>query len=221
MKAYAIKHSLHSPRLCFFHYLMFHGREVAQAPYCRPVSPILGDDLSKPLYLIHNTRIPHAFVPSAINLVVSEEAKNALAGIPRIAFIPVCFHKIVDFPVYPAGDFSFRETVEFKRVLDGADIEHFLDRLPDIPALHNNVGCYYELVVTRLSDVSSQYDSVRPIICEMPMAATRKAELLLSSQLLRDYPVVWDSYTVFNADAFERISPFLDRDYFGIVELEV
>ena len=219
MIAYVVGKSLHAPAMDFFHYLMFHGQEVEEEPYCRAKGSFLGDDYSKQPYLVRNANeVPQVFEPHL--LVVSEEVMNRLRDMPHVAFNPVCFHKVVDFPVYRPGDFSFKQDEEFQKVLAGGKIEEFLDRLPDVPAIHGSLGRYYELVVARLRDLAPRY-SVRPIKCVMPMAVGWQEEFLLSAELLNDYPIVWSGWTVFNAEAFARISPFLDRDYFEVAEIEV
>lgn len=222
MKAYAVGKSLHSPKLSFFHYLVFHGKEVQDAPFWRMADPFVGNGLTNPLYLIRNARdIPSVFMPN-ITLIVSEAVKGKIEALPHTFFLPVHFHKVVNFPVYPAGDFSVASSPEYKKVLRKTnDIEHFLERLPDVPSLHGSLPPYYELVVSRLSDIADQYPSVKDIVITMKTPSVRNRKMKLSADLLRDYPVVWYGYPVFSETAFPLIKPYLDRDYFEVVEVEV
>lgn len=221
MKAYATRKLLHKPEIDFFHYLMFHGKEIDEEPFGRKAGPCLGDEVFEQANLVRNVQqIPHVFEPGC-HFVVSEEVKDRLCNISHVAFLPVCFHKVVDFPTWRPGDFSFEQNPEFQRVLKNAKIEELLHRLPDVPSLHGTLGRYYELVVARLSDIAPRYGSVQTFDCVIPMAVGWRQELQLSQDLLRDYPIVWSGHTVFNEQAFELISPYLDRDYFGVVELSV
>ncbi len=222
MRAFAIKSSLLNPEMSIFHYLMFHGQPTAKRSLQRERNPRLGDDLSRPLYLERNGHlIPQVFEPLG-SLVVSEEVKSRLIGITNITFLQVVFHKIVDFPSYSFGDFSFEKNSAYKNVIGRARLDRFLDRLPDVPAMHEGLGNYYELIVPRLGDLVHGYTSLRRITCRLPFAAAiQEIKLSLSTKLLKDYPIIWDAYYVFNEDAFERISPHLDRNYFGVAELKI
>jgi hypothetical protein len=110
---------------------------------------------------------------------------------------------------------------EYQSIIAGTTVEHFLRALPDVPALQGKLGQYYELISPRLSDIVKKYPSAKKIVCTMEYASHRREKLKLSKELLRDYPIVWSSHTVFSEEAFALISPYLDRDYFDIAELSV
>ncbi|MCE9532018.1 MAG: hypothetical protein K8T89_12965 [Planctomycetes bacterium] len=222
MKTFAVQFLMSSPRLNEIHLLLFHGKIIDDERHYRD-TPVFGGGPIKSLFLIHNGRqIPDVFQPvGSPFLIVSEKVKESLGGFSYITFQSVHFNKLVDFPVYPPGDFAFPKDKEFRKLVRTIGDEHFLEQLPDVPALHDKVGRYYELVPTRLSDVSSRYRSARPIVYKLPGAPIWKEELLLSADLVRDFPIVWWTYTVFNEEAFARISPYLDRDYFGIAEIDL
>lgn len=215
MKAYAIGKTLHVDRISHFHFKLFHGDETVETRRNR-----LND--SVPLRLIRNARnVPPVFEPSAY-LVVAERVKHLLESLPHVGFLTVFFDKVLDFPVYPPGKSLFEDNPDFRKLVDEVGYDDFLDGLPDVPELHCSLGTYYELLVPRLSDLSPRYGSCKEIVCRMPRASGTQEEVLtLSHDLLVDYPIAWWSYYVFNGEAFGRISAFLDRDYFEVVELEV
>jgi hypothetical protein len=48
-----------------------------------------------------------------------------------------------------------------------------------------------------------------------------QVKVRLSAALLTDHPVVWHYHHIFTERAFAVIEPFLDRDFFEVVEAEV
>jgi hypothetical protein len=39
--------------------------------------------------------------------------------------------------------------------------------------------------------------------------------------MLTEYPILWWGYTVLNDDAFGRLAPYIDWDYFAQVEIDL
>jgi hypothetical protein len=215
VKAFVIAKFTYSKRINVFHYDMFHGLCNSQGSHLR------GDDLSQPLLLSRNgTRIPDVFQPG-ITLVLSARAKAALEGLPNVAFLPVEFVKLVDYP-YQAGDFSYYEIPAFQLDPAKANPETLIHRLVDQPEMHERTSPHYELVIPKLRDVVDQFAMERKIQCELKMTPVHgKLQLRLSGQLLQRYPIVWQYHNILSEEAFSRLDPFIDWDYFEKAELDV
>ena len=211
-----------SERINVFHYCMFHGEASRQgSSFLLNAAHSLDDDFSDPICLSRNgTKIPDVFKPTT-NLVVAFHVKEKLEQLPGIAFCPVAFAKLIDFP-YQAGDFSYFSTVKYRLNPTKEDPETLIARLPNCPHLHHKAGKYYELVVDANWKIEQRYDHlslvrfVKPYLCQSQIV-----ELKLSRQMLADHPIFWvEGGILLTAMAFRLLSDHLDRDYFSVTEFE-
>jgi hypothetical protein len=197
---------------------MFHGDEI-NGPDQSSNAHLLGDDLSQPLRLIRTGRIvPHVFSPS-VTLVVSADVREKLETLPHIDFLPVVFEKLVDYQ-FRAGDFSYFDLPAFRRNPAEANPETLLQRLPDIPELHSQIGSYYEVVVPRLGDIADNYTNLKHFSVKLEHCIG-KVECDLSAEIIYAYPIVWRYANIFSEEAFALVSPFIDWDYFSTATIEL
>jgi hypothetical protein len=209
-----------SPRFNAFHYHMFHGH-ARRAGIDFPDNPshTLGADLSDPLVLDRNGRhIPPVFLPST-TLVVSESVKAELPASANVVLLPVKFGKLVDYP-YQAGDFSYYDRPAFRRNPRREDPETLIERLPNVPVLHERAGRYYEVVVAWQDDVAERYADLAPVAFTVDvLGAWEDMEVRLSPTLLEDCPIlVVPMGLVLSNPVWEKLQPHLDMDYFRVAE---
>src|SRR5262249_39584944 len=133
-----------SARINISHYHLFHGwAERAGVPFPNSVSHFLGDNLSDPLLLTRNgINVPEVFIP-ATSLVVSSALAEPLKQLPHVILLPTVLKKVVAY-AYTPGDFSYFDRPEFQRDPWREDPETLLDRLPDVPSLHQEIGPFFE-----------------------------------------------------------------------------
>jgi hypothetical protein len=133
-------------RVDFFHAEMFHGADD-HAYDDLPRS--LGDPPKRCLSLSRSGHwVPGVFAPSNI-VMVTEEVRGKLQGLPNVEFRTVRYGRLFDFPRFPPGDHSYLQHSAYMRTLDRRDRSRLLERLPDDPALHCRLPPCYELVVAR------------------------------------------------------------------------
>jgi hypothetical protein len=216
MNVHIISPFTSSARIKVFHYCMFHGEANPR------IGHRFSSKVSTPLQLSRSgVGVPNFFSPSAVILVVAEEVKGKLESLPNIEFAEVEFAKLVDVP-YQAGDFSYYRTSKFLADPIANDPEALIARLPDVPALHSNVGSYFEVIVPRLCDIVTKYPSLNTVEYRLRMAAVpEQVEICLSEALLKDHPVVWENDYVFSEEAFNIVDQYIDRDYYEIVTVNM
>ncbi|MFL5244405.1 MAG: hypothetical protein ACJ8FY_20080 [Gemmataceae bacterium] len=223
MKAYLIDKFISSDRINVFHYCMFHGEQEAHSGvYKNNPSHNLGEDLSDLLCLSRNGRIiPDVFMPGT-SFVVSNVVKEKLAGLPNAIFLDVVFKKLIDF-YYKAGDFSYYDTPQFQQSPRRADPEKLIKKLPDVPSLHKQIGAYYELVVAHLDDVVSKYnDAIQVDFNIVDLGDIKQVSMNISKRILVEYAILRTYHGVLlNEIAFEKVSSFMDWDYFSKVEIKI
>jgi hypothetical protein len=209
-----------SKRINIFHYHLFHGECEDNESHKPLPTHQIGDDLSKPLVLSRDGWfVPHIFKVST-SLVISSEVKNALGELSNVVYLPVVFKKLVDYP-FRAGDFSYFDTLEFRRDPRAADPEKLIKRLPDVPRLHAQVGDYFELVIGNYHFVMEKYANRRQIHYEYPyLGGQEPATLEVTEDMLASYPIMWaDGGYVLIEEVFARVREFLDLDYFTVTEV--
>lgn len=174
----------------------------------KEMNPSIHGGVREPLEIIRSgCCAPDVFMPVPW-LVVSERVKQSLIDIPNIEFLEVRFRRVVRW------DYSVeRDQARLKSQI--ADPDHILESLPDEPELYGQYGNYYELLTARIDCVLDRYDP--PTLTALAMNKY-KHKSLLSSQMLRDYPIIWELGHFFNENAYQRISPFIDTDYFDVKE---
>jgi hypothetical protein len=203
-------------RIHWFHTTMFHGKRAVEDLDYFTMSVEEKKQVSGPLKLVRNGwRIPDFCMPSGL-LMVSSRVKEALAGIGTIAFRPVEFVKLIEYP-YQAGDFSYPKT--HNRVFDPATL---FDQLPDVPRLHKTIGAYFELIHPSIYQVGAQANTDPPTsTLRVPWISYSDSRHQVSQALVNTYPILRAGYLILNEPAFAALSPFIDWDYFERIETEI
>jgi hypothetical protein len=216
---YIVDKFVSSERINVFHYHMFHGKTIPIESGETSYSHLMGDDLSQPVRIIRNGwRIPDISSPSG-SLIVSGRVKELLHGVPNVAFLPVIFEKLVDYP-YHAGDFSYFDTPQFRANPAKANPATLLERLSDAHELHRRTESYYELVIPRLRDVSLDHKALKEYSVKL-QHCMNPVELEISATVIQSSPIVWWDATVFHESVFSKIEPYFDWDYFSKATLDL
>src|SRR5262249_11528551 len=120
-----------------------------------------------------------------------------------------------------AGDFSYRDRPPFSTSGDVSPRE-VLEQLPDVPALHEGLAPYFEVLVPHLPSVRSRGESYTSVVAVFDRGvAPRKVQVRLNGRLLETYPILWRGAHVLNERAFAILGPHLDGDYFAWREVAV
>lgn|SRR5262249_58603993 len=207
-------------RINEYHITLFHGNaEVADRGWLSG-SRMLGNDISQPLQLSRNAwRMPDVFQPG-LTLIVSSRVRDVLASVPHIKLQLVQFKKLVNM-AFQAGDFSYFQSREFRSDPWYYAPDNLIDRLPDTAELHEDVGTYYELLVSKGHEVNGPYEPLTLVRFPLDPRDPDGEEARISASLLEDYPIIWDGRVIFSERAFALIEPFIDREYFWTWETEV
>ena len=212
MKVVAIDPILsHDDKLDYFHHVMFHGEII---PAQRPGGPLR--------MIRSGWRIPDVMAPTGC-WIVSEEVRRKLEGVPGLTFEEIRFAKLVERP-WELGRFDhYNARGRFQ------DPVKFLQRAPDVPALHKGVGPYYVLSVPSVEDLAPRYPPTPPIPIDLDEYVSEKVGLLsaapdpvvLSVPLLKDNPLVEQDYVFMTEGVYALLRPHLDKDFFALAKLEL
>lgn len=163
--------------------------------------------------------VPPVFGSSFVFIVVSPEVREALSTLPKIAFNSVVLEQLVDLPMPKLGDFSWFQRKDLEQYEN--DPDNLLKSLPHDPKYEQKVSEYCQLLPANLQDVVNKYADVISMPVDFGSYAyrSRPTEVPVSQALLKEYPIVQTPHLVFREDAFARIAPFLDLDYYAIAVL--
>jgi hypothetical protein len=228
MKVFVLGKFHSSPRTLVFHSCMFHGEAERQGiEFPSDPSHFTGEDLSDPLFLsVKAFKLPPVFWPEG-SLIVGKNVRDELSHLPGVEFLEVVFKKTVWFP-YEAGDFSYYRKPEFQRDPQREDPEKLIARLPDMPEKRALVGRYFEVILPWDSWIALAYEDTHPV--PFTMAKPRHPDkvfhesfqLRLSERLMMEHGMIRaPKGIVLSEQAFEILSPKLDRDYFCLAEAAV
>lgn len=202
-------------RTCSYHSSIFHG--LLSRPETRRTK------IQPPSITNQNRESPHVrrsgrYVPkiwmASLSLIVAECVKGPLARLPNTAFLPVAFDQLIDIPMPSLGDFSWFERITTP---PGPEPEHELEAGLDVPAFHQSIGHYWEVLSANLYELDSKpADAKRVKINFGSYAGVPAKSALVSPSLLKKYPFVWSDIFQIREDAFAIVAPFIDLDFFNI-----
>ena len=204
------------------HSVMFHGD--GRRPGSLLARYTLGDDLEHPMHIRRSgTFVPPLFSPTPGRLAVTDTVRDSIARVTEnVQFLRIEVDKVVDLAV-AKGDFSMREAALADRY--GPNLDTLLDRLPDIPGLHEQIGPFYEVIVPRASDRVNEFSHANIVDIGLYMGP-RDDDCLtthICTDMLEVYPIVsapklcW----VVRDDVFEILDPFIDRDYYIVKSFDL
>ena len=204
------------------HDIMFHGD--GRRPGDLRAFYMLGDDLLHPMHIRRSgTFVPPLFSPTPGQLAVTDTVRDAIErATENVQFLQMKVDKVVDL-VVAKGDFSMREAALADRY--GPNLDTLLDRLPDIPGLHEQIGPFYEVIVPRASDRVSEFTDSANVDIDIHLGPdqTDRLTTTVSTEMLETYPIVgapklcW----VVRDDVFEILDPFIDRDYYIVKSFDL
>ncbi len=202
---------------------MFHGEdERADVKFPESPSHHLDEDLSLPVLCSQNVhRMPHVFKPST-SLIISSEVRRALGDLAHVVYLEVKFKKLVDYS-YSAGDFSYFSRKEYRRDPFGEDPETLLDRLPDVPQLHNQIGPYFEVVNAKHMDIVDKFPNREVLNFTYPYLGGNEPDSLeVSQDMLSEYPILWARCGILLTErVYTEIDRYIVKDYFTVTEIGV
>jgi hypothetical protein len=159
-------------------------------------------------------------VPS-LHFVVSQAARDALNGLPGLAFAPVELEKVIYLP-YDAGDFSYYDRPDFKRDPLGCGHDTVFRRWPDRPDLYATVGPRYEVIGGDDYLHAPAYPEGRMVELPDPSNVFESEVSPLCAQMMIDYSMVDTIRGVgFTLEAFQRVEQFLDPEYFAVIDVRI
>jgi hypothetical protein len=214
-----VSNFLKKPRISAFHHEMFHGRaERGGREYPHELHFWANTEAPEPLKISRTMRgVPNVSCPTSAHFIVCERLAEQLQNIPHIRLMPVVFNRVVDIP-YSKGGHSWMEDY------GDHDPKHYLRTMPDVSQFHD-IGQYFEVQTWRLADVIDRYEDAVAIDLETGTPPTAKtATVTVSETALRDYPMVYGSFTgsVFLAEhVFALLDAEIDRDFFIVRQFEV
>lgn len=182
----------------------------------------LHSKLSDPLEISRSgVSIPEIFWPPAGNLVVSAMVQASLHDLPNIHFLEVKFKKLVDFYVCKGDRGPFEQWVTAGK----GNPETLIAELPDIPLMHKNVGQYYEMIVARDVEIREQLQCDSWIELEAWLPKTTVMRHFCATvciKMFEEFPICYvKGHLVCESRAFQKLKPFLDRDYFDVTPLNI
>jgi len=200
-----------------FHYSMFHGELKVDKTMT----------VVNPLSITRNGRIVPDITCPLNHLIVSERARVRLKDLPWVEFRGVVFEKLVDYE-WRLGDFSHYDEDSICRPtpLDedpGNVIETPIQRLPDVPSLHERIGQFYEMLVPmyRDEDVLSAHGATARRTLALPEALEHLSirEISISQAMIDEVPIFL-YYEHFVNDRFlDAVGDLLDKDFFVVAKV--
>lgn len=202
-------------RTCAYHSSIFHG--IASQPETLDqmlLPPSLTNQNREPYRIRRSGRfVPRIWMASS-SLIVADSVKQQLARLLNMDFLPVIFERLVDVPMPALGDFSWYERITYP---PEPEPDYELKTSPDVPAFHQTIGRFWEVLSANLYELDSRPNDAKPVEVDFGSYAVKPNEnVLVSLSLLQKYPVVWSGITQVREDVFAIIAPFLDIDYFNI-----
>lgn len=184
--------------------------------------------------LLHITRsgrfVPALFSGSILanTLVLSPEIQKRLSSRKNVVFNDVVFEQLVDLAMPPLGDASWYYTKAAEKY--GLDPDEYLRSLPHVPQFEKRVKGYRQLLPANFDDIAKSYSDIKLVtpefgsykhVTSIGTGAHLKEhrQIRVSEKMLEKYPIVQNPHWLFREDAFERIAPFLDLDYYAIAVL--
>jgi hypothetical protein len=168
------------------------------------------------MLVIRNGHTWPAVLSPGIDLVISQEVRSLLEGLPNLAFCGVAF-TVYHIPWTPGQKTPIKPSL-LKLFYD--DPAQFHDCLPkstiEPPAAYFEVvHCRYEHVVDRYQDAGSRGYEYR-----FETLLYRDAVLSIPPGLLDDFPIAGTEYGfLIRRDVFALLERFIDRDFFEVVHI--
>jgi len=199
------------PRLSGLHNFLFHGtatrggRDLIDSPVT-----FLTTDARIPLEITRSgTSISDIFTADG-NFVVSERVKETISEYAHIEFLPVRFKKLFEWD-FKAGDFSFYSKSDEFRLRDYRPIAR---KKPDVPAFHELIGSYYEVLVPRTLDLTNEYPDMSTIDVELGDLVMGPVEVLCERAQFLKYAILWSGAFLLREDVFAIFDRYIDWEYY-------
>jgi hypothetical protein len=176
----------------------------------------------EPLHIRRSGRfVPAVFSPSFTELIVSPRVREVLQKLPHVGFNEPVFEQLVDLPLPELGDFSWFERRDLRKY-DGLT-NKYLASLPHVAEFEKAVAGYTQLLPANSNDIASEYHDTRsvPVNFGSYHYLTSPREVPVSCEMLKDYPIVQTPHFLFREDAFAKIAPFLNLDFYAIAVLTI
>lgn len=180
------------------------------------------DDLSDPLYYTCNGyNLPEVAFPVGA-LIVSQKVMELTKDLPGLKYALVKPNKIIFFP-YGVGDDSFFERSDVKRDPYKFRFDKIFELWPDRPDLRSVYFPRFEIVYADdLKMAKEKYLDAKEIKVPDPTSNFAPKTSYYSKKMLEEYSIVGDGFgLLFSPSAFLKLEPFLNPDFFDIMELEV
>ena len=210
-------------RISALHTTMFHGEPHRPGnKHGEYNSHAYDDDLSDPIYYTCNGyNLPDVAFPVGA-LIVSQKVMELIKELPGLKFGQVLPKKIIFFP-YEVGDYSFYERSDVKRNPYKFRFDNIFELWPDRRELKPLHFPRFEVVYANDQKMAMEnFLEAKKINVPDPTNNFGPKISCYSEKMLKEYSIVGDGFgLMFSPDAFSKFKPFLNPDYFDIMELEV
>lgn len=186
------------------HAHFFHGKAKRGGFFPTANDYRITHEPDKPLRLHKNVyNIGNVFAPE-FELVVSNLVAKRLARIPNLELLPVQFELLYGYP-YEIGDLGcgFKTSDAQERFIDGRK---------DDPALHSNIGTFYQLEMLPVRSIREQYRDTAPTTVELD---SESYQIPISSDIFTSHPAYsLGGSTIMSNAVYECLEPYVDWTYF-------
>lgn len=219
-------HTYLPERINTFHVTMFHGETCRIGNRSGPDSLLYShgywEDLSDPLLFSCNAfKLPDVACPLG-TYIVSQKVMELVKELPGLRIGLVKPKKIIFFP-YEIGDFSFFERSDVKSDPYKFRSDKIFELWPDRPELKAQHFPRFEIVHANSYRMAKEkYLDAREISVPDPNGNFGSQTTFFSEKMLEENSIVGGARgAVFSPGAFSKIEPFLNPDYFEIMDLGI
>lgn len=210
-------------RISALHTTMFHG-ELHRPGNKHGLynSHAYDDDLSDPIfYTCNGYNFPEVAFPVGA-LIVSRKVMELTKELPGLKFGHVLPKKIIYYP-YEVGDYSFYERSDVKNNPYKFRFDNIFEIWPARRELELLHFPRFEIVYVNDGKMAKEeFPEAKEINVPDPTNDFGPKISYYSEKMLEKYSIVGDGFgLLFSPGAFSKLEPFLNPDYFDIMELEV
>jgi hypothetical protein len=171
------------------------------------------------------TYVPPVFSPRAWELVVCPDASRKLADLPGVEFQEVIGEHLVDLKMPPLGVMPQPPYHDESPsdLFDHIQGKAFLGERPHHPEFAPNVAGYQQMFPGVLIEVEDELDDINKVSVNWGSGYHYSENVRLSMKMLERHAIYGAGGCAFvlTEEAFKRLVPFLDRDYYEFAVMDL
>ncbi len=224
MNVQFVRHFTSYPeRINMFHHEMFHGITHRLSPGNNlSTSHNHGEDLSDPIfYTCNGYKFPEFANPTG-TYIISQNVMELIKELPGLQFGNVIPKKIIYLP-YEAGDFSYFERSDFKSNPYKFRYDKIFELWPDRPELRPTCFPRFEIVFAYAYRMAKErYWDAKEIDVPDPTENQGPQKVFFSEKMLEENSILGDTKgALFSQSALSKIQPYINMDYFEILDIKI